>query len=127
VREQINRLRPLVVPTQRGDNQLEQILLTLARLELTDGMTFPQLVHESVQRLSRSATVLAMLSIVTPQHAIALGMLRRRGFAVAAIVNVYDPHRYAEFAGLLIAEGIEVSQLTDRMAIPHLCTTAVVH
>ena len=50
--EHSDRLRPIVVPTQRGPEQLIRILETLARVELTDGLTFPQLILEAGSRLS---------------------------------------------------------------------------
>ena len=33
---------------------------------------------------------------MTPEYAIALGNLRRRGMAVTAIINVYEEYRFAE-------------------------------
>ena len=38
-----DRLQPLVVETRRGAEQLMRILETLARAELTDGLSVPQL------------------------------------------------------------------------------------
>jgi uncharacterized protein (DUF58 family) len=77
--EKSDRLRPVIVPTRRSNTQLTDILQTLARVEKTDGLTFPQLVTEAVAQLPTSATVIAMLTRVTPQIAISLGTLRRRG------------------------------------------------
>lgn len=127
MRDKSDRLRPMVVPTERGDAQLLRMLQTLGRLEKTDGLTFPQLVLEVASRLPRSATVVALLSRVTPRDAIALGNLRRQGFAVTAIVNVYEEHRFAEFSGPLVAEGIEVRHLKERVSIPTLCLRSMVH
>ena len=121
MRDRSERLRPIVVPTGRSNTQLQQILRTLARVEKTDGLTFSQLVFEVTSRLPRSATVIAILSHVTPATAIALGTLRRRGFAVTAIVNTFNEYDYAQIAGPLIAEQIDVRQLRDRAAIPHVC------
>ena len=45
MREKSDRLRPVVVPTRRSNTQLTDILQTLARVEKTDGFTFPQLVR----------------------------------------------------------------------------------
>lgn len=121
MRDRSERLRPVVVPTGRSNTQLQQILRTLARVEKTDGLTFPQLVLEVSSRLPRSATVIAILSNVTPATAIALGSLRRRGFAVTAIVNAFEEYDYARIAAPLIAEQIDVRQLRDRAAIPQVC------
>ena len=46
MRERSERLQPLIIETRRRPDQLMQILETLARVELTDGLTFPQLVVE---------------------------------------------------------------------------------
>lgn len=121
MRDRSERLRPVVVPTGRSNTQLQQILRTLARVEKTDGLAFPQLVLEVASRLPRSATVIAILSNVTPATAIALGSLRRRGFAVTAIVNAFEEFDYARIAAPLIAEQIDVRQLRDRATIPQVC------
>src|SRR5262245_33640973 len=44
MREKSERLRPLVVDTRRGADQLYRILQALARLELTDGLSLSQLI-----------------------------------------------------------------------------------
>jgi uncharacterized protein (DUF58 family) len=120
-----DRLRPLVVPTRRTGTQLRQILETLARVEKTDGLTFAQLIRETTSRLPRSATVIALLTAVTPATAIALGNLRRRGFAVTAIINVFEEYEFAKLAAPLIAERIDARQLRDREAIPTTCLRCV--
>ena len=51
-----DRLRPQVVNTARGADQLMRILETLARVEKTDGLTFAELVVETASRLPRDAT-----------------------------------------------------------------------
>ena len=62
-----------------------RILETLARVELTDGLTMAQLVAETGSRLPRDATIVAIVTSVTEDTAVALGNLVRRGFAVTAI------------------------------------------
>ena len=116
-----DRLAPVVVPTRRGAEQLMRILETLARVELTDGLTFAQLVAETTSRLPRDATVLAILPSVSAEAAFALGNLRRHGFAVTAILNVYGVHEFEVSAGRLLAEGIEARHLEDRASIVTLC------
>jgi hypothetical protein len=125
MRETSDRLRPLIVPTRRSNMQLGQILQTLARVEKTTGLTFAQLVQESMSQLPHSATIIALLSTVTPDIAVALGNLRRRGYAVTAIINVFEEYRYAEMAGPLIAEQIDTRQLRDRAMIPYVCQKCV--
>lgn len=116
-----DRLQPLVVPTRRGPEQFMRILETLARIELTDGLTLAELVTETASRLPRDATVVAILPTVTEAAAVALGSLRRRGFAVTAIVNTYEPHDYAVAAGRLMAEYIDVRHLKDKEGLATVC------
>jgi uncharacterized repeat protein (TIGR01451 family) len=120
-----DRLRPLVVETRRGAEQLMRILETLARAELTDGLDFAHLLSEVGSRLPRDATVLAILTSVSTDTAVALGNLRRRGFAVTAIVNVYDEYEYAEAAGKLMSEQIETRHLRDEAAVGSICRSYV--
>jgi uncharacterized protein (DUF58 family) len=116
-----HRLQPVIVPTRRSNIQLRHILEALARLEKSDGLPFPQLVQESASRMPHSATVIALLTTVTVEAALALGNLRRRGLAVTAFVNVYDEMDFARIAGPLVAERIEVRQLRDRAGISRMC------
>lgn len=119
--ETSERLQPLIVPTRRGADQLLQILETLARVELTDGLTLPQLIGESLQRLPRDATVVAILPRVTTEHAIALESLKRQGYAVTAILNMYDEHDFALASGPLLSVGIPTHHLRDEPAIATIC------
>jgi uncharacterized protein (DUF58 family) len=119
------RLQPQIVPTRRSSVQLGHILETLARVEKTDGLEFPQLVRETASRIPHSATVIAILTKVTPQTAIALGSLRQRGMMVTAIINVHEAHVFARLAGLLAAERIDSRHLHDRAGIPKLCSRLV--
>jgi uncharacterized protein (DUF58 family) len=125
MRDESDRLRPQVVATARGNVQLRQILQTLARAEQTNGLTFAQLVQETTSRIPASATVIAILTKVTPAAAVSLGNLRRRGFAVTAIVNIFDQIEYAEASALLMAERIETRQLRDEAALPTVCSQTV--
>jgi uncharacterized protein (DUF58 family) len=126
MREASDRLRPLVVDTRRGENQLMRILEVLARVELTDGLDFSQLITETASRLPRDATVVAILTEVSEATAVALGNLRRRGFAVTALVNVYEDRDYAEAAGKLIAERVDVRHLRDDAAVTEICRSHAV-
>jgi uncharacterized protein (DUF58 family) len=125
MQEKSDRLRPVVVPTRRSNTQLTDILQTLARVEKTDGLTFPHLIQEAASQIPQSASVIAILTRVTPEIAISLGNLRRRGLAVTAILNVYEDHVFAELAGQLLVERIESRQLKDRAAIPRVCMNFV--
>src|SRR5207248_10247349 len=80
-----DRLRPVLVETRRGPEQLMRILEALARVELTDGLSFSQLVLGVTGRLARDATVVAILGNVPAGTAIALGLVRLRGCAAASV------------------------------------------
>ena len=119
--DQSDRLRPVVVDTRRGAGQLMRILETLARVELTDGLSFAQLVAETAGRLPRDATVVAILSRMELDTVVSLGQLRRKGLAVTVIVNTYDDHEFARASGQLAAEGIDARHLKSVEMLPSLC------
>ncbi len=119
--EESDRLRPQVVETRRGPEQLMRILETLARVELTDGLTCAQLIAETASRLPRDATVLAILAEVTPETAEALGSLRHRGYAVTAILVMFDDEAFEEAYARLAAAGIDVRHLKEEAGLAALC------
>jgi hypothetical protein len=122
MQDESQRLRPVVVETRRGPEQFQQIREALARLELTDGMTFAGLVLETAGRLPRDATVLAVLPDVAVETALALGNLRRRGLAVAAVLIGCEPNQLERAYGRLVAEGIrDVRHLGNEEGLPELC------
>jgi uncharacterized protein (DUF58 family) len=126
------RLRPVIVPTLKGADQLRVILETLARLEPTNGLHFDQMVEEVTSRLRRDATVVPVLRKVTPAIAIALGELVRHGFAVTAIVVLFEEFatpdwaQPPEWAGLLLAQGVDFRVVTTEESISELCAEALV-
>ena len=120
-----DRLQPLVIETRRGAEQLMRMLEMLARVELTDGLSFAQLISETGSRLPRDASVIAVLSNVTTETAIALGNLRRSGYAVTAIVNVFEVNDFEQNLGLLLAEGIEARHLREKDSITSICRSYV--
>jgi uncharacterized protein (DUF58 family) len=122
-----DRLRPVIVETRRGSEQLAQILEALARLELTEGLTFPQLVIEATSRLPRDATVVAIVPSVPPETAIALGNLKRRGYAVTVILVTYDDDDDAPVSiGRCIAEGVDVRRIDNEAGIESVCSAEAV-
>jgi hypothetical protein len=104
--EESDRLRPVVVETRRGVDQFQQIREALARLELSDGMDFARLCLEMAARMPRDATVIAILPRVPVESAIALGTLRRQGFAVTAILIGLDDGDKLLAHGRLLAETV---------------------
>ena len=116
-----DRLQPVIVPTRVGSDQFIQIRESLARLELTDGLSFPELVVECSNRLPRDATVIAILPKVTAENAIALSNLRSQGYSVTVLVNLFEYDDFAKASGKLLAEGIEVRHLRDEESISSIC------
>lgn len=112
---------PLVVPTLRGAEQLARILELLARVEKSDGLSFMQLVQETSARLPRDATVVAIVPDASDEIVVALSSLRRRGYAVTAIVNVYENWDFSEAAGRLLAEKIAVRHLQSLDTLADVC------
>jgi uncharacterized protein (DUF58 family) len=124
--EKSERLQPIVVETRRGVEQLFRIRETLARVELTDGMSFAGLVLEMTGRLPRDATVIAVLAEVSVETAAALGNLKREGFAVTAILMVLDFKELEKGHGRLLAEGVrDVRHLAKPEGLPTLCQQQV--
>jgi uncharacterized repeat protein (TIGR01451 family) len=122
MRDASERLQPLVVDTRRGVEQLQRIRETLARVELTDGLTFAELVIEVGSRVPRDATVVALLPDVPLETALALGNLRRRGLAVTVVLLLIEENHFDQCYGRLMAEGIlDIRHLKDESELPTLC------
>lgn len=120
--EENKRLEPLVVETRRGIEQFQRIRETLARIELTDGLTGAELLIESANRIPRDATVVAILAEVSLETAIALASLKRQGFAVSAVLVLPEEGKLEESYGRLLAEGInDIRILKSEEEVPDLC------
>lgn len=126
-----DRLRPVRVETRKGNEKLAQILETLARLEHTDGLEFSEMLAATISRIPRDATVVPVLRQVTPDIAVALGGLVKRGFLVTAVVvsiewDVPEWSQPPEWAALLLAQGIDFRLVNSEESITELCTEAIV-
>lgn len=104
--ETSDRLNPIIVETRRGIEIFQRIRETLARLELSDGLTFAHLVLESTPRLPRDATVIALLPRVPIETSTALGTLVRQGFAVTAVLIGMEDEERSIGHGRLLAESV---------------------
>jgi uncharacterized protein (DUF58 family) len=126
------RLRPVVLEAAKGEDQLTEILATLARLEHTDGLGFADMIREAASRISRDTTVVAVLGTVTPEIAAALGDVARRGLLVTAIVisvemeAVPDWARPPDWAEMLLAQDIDFRVLNSEEAVGNLCAGAII-
>jgi hypothetical protein len=126
-----DRLRPVRVETRKGNEKLGQILETLARLEHTDGLEFSEMLAATISRIPRDATVVPVLRQVTPDIAVALGGLVKRGFLVTAVVvsidwDIPEWSRPPEWAGLLLEQGIDFRLVNSEQSITELCAEAIV-
>jgi uncharacterized protein (DUF58 family) len=127
-----NRLRPVVLEAAKGEDQFAEILAVLARLEHTDGLDFADMIREAASRISRDTTVVAVLGTVTPQIAVALGDVARRGLLVTAIVvsmemeAVPDWARPPDWAEMLLAQGIDFRVVNSEEGVGQLCAEAII-
>ncbi len=126
MRENDDRLRPLIVPSSRGPESFSRIREVLARVELTDGLTFDQLLIEAEPRMPRDATVVAVLASVTPEMALSLGRLKRQGYAVSVVLLAFDEVERIDAAGPLMAEGVPVRALSDEEELYRFCELQLV-
>jgi uncharacterized protein (DUF58 family) len=126
------RMRPVVVPTRKSSDNFLRILQTLARLEQSDGLDFSGLIREAAVQIPRDATVIAVLSRVTPEMAMALGELVRSGFLVTVIVVIFgaevlpDWAAPPEWAGILLAQGINFHMVSSEAGVTNLCAQSVI-
>jgi uncharacterized protein (DUF58 family) len=126
------RMRPVIVSTRKSSDNFLRILETLARLEQTDGLRFPDLVREAAAQLPRDATVVAVLSSVTPETAQSLGELVRRGLLVTAIVVSFGDHvlpdwaKPPEWAEILLAQNINFHIVNSEEEVTNLCAQAII-
>jgi hypothetical protein len=63
--------------------------------------------------------------MVTSEFAVALGNLRRHGYAISAILNLYDEFDFAQASGPLLAQGIETHHLKNEEAVVNVCRSFV--
>ena len=116
-----DRLQPVIIPTQKSPDQAIRILRALARLEITEGLTLPELLTEAGSQLPRDATVIAIVSEMKMETAIALGNLKQQGYSVVAIVNTFSEDRFVQTTAPLLAEGISAMHLKDEESIRNIC------
>jgi len=120
--ERVNsRLRPIVLPCERGPEQFQEMHRMLARLERTDGLELPALLFEIQSRLPRDASIIVIVQQITDETSLALGMIARQGYAVSAIVNQHDQEAFHQATAKLLSKHIPVYHLHEESSIPGLC------
>ncbi len=121
-----HRLKPLVIPTRREPDQFQHIRELLARVEVTNGLTFADFVTEVTPRLPRDASVIAVLPQVEVETALALTNLHRAGFAVSVVLVMMDPDQAEQAYARLDAQNIrEVRRVVDESALAELCSQSL--
>jgi hypothetical protein len=128
MKDPAERLQPLQVPTRRGAEQFQRIRETLARVEMTEELTIADLLVRSAGRLPRDATLIVVLADVPIETAVALGGLRRQGFAITVVLVMLEAGALERGYGRLLAEGIrDVRQVKDEAGLSILCAQEVLH
>jgi uncharacterized repeat protein (TIGR01451 family) len=126
MKDRSDRLRPLIVDTRSGIEQFQRMREAISRLELTDGLTLGGLVFEAAGRLARDATIVALLPMVSAETALALGSLRRQGYAITAVLVMPGEEDREQYFARLLAEGVlDVRELNSETELPQLCQRQV--
>ena len=126
------RLRPVTIKPGKGEDHVNTILATMARLEHTDGLDIAAAARDAAARISRDTTVVAVLGTVTQEIAAALGDVARRGLPVSAIVvsmgmeAIPDWARPPDWAEMLLSQGIDFRIVNSEESISNLCAEAIV-
>jgi hypothetical protein len=88
-------------------------------------------VAETASRLPRDASIIAILTGMTEETALALGNLKRGGYAVTAILVMFGETEYfdwaqpPEWAALLLAQGIDFRRIDDEPSLSRLCAERI--
>lgn len=125
MRQVDSRLRPVLVPADRGPVHQREIQRTLARLELTDALTLGPALIDAEPRLGRDTTLIVVLQQADPATTATLTSMARRGWSIAIVVNTYERDDYARVAGPFIAANISVMQLVDQQQVAEVCRKVV--
>ncbi|NJN82231.1 MAG: hypothetical protein HC802_08095, partial [Caldilineaceae bacterium] len=100
----------------RGERQLNKILEALAVVEAVGNLPFAHLIATDGVRLNRNDTVIAISADPSPDWAVALQQIQRRGVNSIAVVvdgsSFGAAHRYDQLLGGLEASGIATYKVT---------------
>ncbi|MFQ6133536.1 MAG: DUF58 domain-containing protein, partial [Armatimonadota bacterium] len=106
-RERADRLRPVEVPARKGGANLLEMMETLARLELSDGLTMAKMLAAEYVRLPRDAALILIVPRVPTDLAEMIARLKATGFVVAVFV-VFDQEEFIRAQARLSHEGVSV-------------------
>lgn len=116
---------PLILPPQRGPQQFQHALEVLARVELYEGLSFADLIQETMPRIPLETTAVAFIGMLTAETASALEGVRRRGVQVVAVFNHPSEVDFAAAAARLAELGIETRHLPSEEYLPTFCSRYV--
>lgn len=118
MRDKDDRLRPVIVDADRGPVHYQEMRRVLARLELSDGLSVGETIVGNQQRLAHDTTLIVIVPRCDAQTAAMLIGMKRRGWAVAVVINTPDINDFARSAGPLQGDGIETVHLADELSLP---------
>lgn len=125
MRDTDSHLNPICLAPSRGPVHYREVQRTLARLEMTDGLTLPETFIQLESRLARDTTLIVIIQQCDLALADTLTGFSRRGWAVVAVINTFAEDDFSLVAGPLIAGGVQVVHLVDQDSIATLCRTLV--
>ena len=79
-----------------------------------------------LRRIPRDASVVAIVSRVDEQIAIALGNMVRMGYGVTCLINTYESDLFAKYSGPLLSAGIQTLHLKDEETLATICRKQMV-
>lgn len=118
MRDDCDRLRPVLIPADRGPIHFEEIRRQLARIELSDGLPMLQTLVEHQPRLAHDTTLLLILPCCDAASAAMLIEMKRRGWVLSVVINTADINDFAASAGPLQSVGIDTFHLADATRLP---------
>ena len=114
----------VIVETRRSEAQGLKILESLARVELTDGLTIDRMLVSESQHIRRDAALLVVVPAVTPQLELALAMLKSSGFSITVFV-IMNQEEYVRVEAMLASDGIDVFHIERPTDLRELVTGKV--
>ncbi|MFN6050680.1 MAG: DUF58 domain-containing protein, partial [Planctomycetia bacterium] len=108
---------------------IEHLQLTrqmLGRAIKSDSLKFAQMIQEVAAHLPRDLTLVAILSGVTEEAAMALGNLKQQGFAVSAVLVQLDEEGLNRSFKRLVSNGIrEIRHVENSDELPQMCRSQI--
>ena len=101
-----------------------RILESLARVELTDGLTIDRMLVSESEHIRRDAALLVVVPAVTPELELALVMLKNSGFPVTVFV-IMNQEEFVRAEAVLAADGIDVFHIERPTDLRELVTGKV--